>query len=226
MDAKGESLPAFAGLAAPIDYSRTRTDLALWRTGDQQAFERIWNSYCRPLEVFIARRIRAVHNAAVRRRIDAEEILQDCMRTVIEGLDRFEYRGSGSFLRWMEAIAANTVRDCMDHWEAGRRDPNRERRSEESTSTSLFASVPPADPRSGPITEVIFRERRAHVVAALAELDVRDCQIVMMRVFYLASWAEVATEAGLPSEEAARKAFSRLLPSIAARMERLASKGD
>jgi RNA polymerase sigma factor (sigma-70 family) len=198
----------------------TRADVELWRKGGREgerAFERLWSRFGRALEVTVARALRDVRNPSVRARIDADDIVGDTMVTVLRKLDDFQYRGPGSFLGWMEAVAHHRVRDWIDYWEAGKRDPGMERALEDSR-TSMRPRDGSRQPFAGPSTAALQIESSRRLVEAVAELPDRERRIVLLRTCLDAGWAEVAQAVGAPSSDAVRKEHAGLLRSLARRI--------
>lgn len=58
----------------------------------------------RHIEPKMPRRLKTLHNP--------EDFLHDTFNKAIAGLDRFEYRGKGSFLAWLKQIATRTLIDA------------------------------------------------------------------------------------------------------------------
>jgi RNA polymerase sigma-70 factor (ECF subfamily) len=205
------SLPGAAPLA---DFSRTRAELDRWRSGDQDAFESLWRRYRPALEILIARRIRGIHSAGVRSRIEVEDILQDTGLVVHQHLAQFEYLGPGSLFAWMQVIAAHQVQDSMDRWSAQKRDPLRERTAGAGRDDQAGSALQVRDPGPGPSTAVSLEEERDRVRRAVAELPEREHRLVMLRQYFGAEWAEIARELAAPSAEAVRKEHARLLAHL------------
>lgn len=214
-----EAPPPARGSEGPDrDFSRTRSDLQLWKNGDEDAFARLWERYQPALDLMVTRRIAAIRNAQVRRRIAAEDILHEAVATVLQKLPEFEYRGPGSLFGWMERIAAHKVKDAVDYWEAQRRAPQREvaPRRTGSAATDLVARQP--DPRPGPRTRAERDEQHERLRQAVAAMSARDYKVVILRYYLGAEWDQIALEVDAPSGDAVRKQHWRLLPLIATQM--------
>lgn len=68
---------------------------------DPEAFRTLYRAYLPRVYGYVAYR--------VGRRQDAEDLVADVFVKVLEYLDRFEYRGEGSFAAWVFRIASNHV---------------------------------------------------------------------------------------------------------------------
>jgi RNA polymerase sigma-70 factor (ECF subfamily) len=75
--------------------------VAAWRDGDRSAFDALVEAVHEELRIHLA--------ALCDRREVVEEALQDAFITCFERIG--SYRGPGSFLAWMRAIARNRLRD-------------------------------------------------------------------------------------------------------------------
>jgi RNA polymerase sigma-70 factor (ECF subfamily) len=68
---------------------------------DPEAFRALYRAYFAKVYGYVAYR--------VGRKQDAEDLVADIFVKVLEHLDRFEYRGDGSFAAWVFRIASNHV---------------------------------------------------------------------------------------------------------------------
>lgn len=78
------------------------------RRGSRDAFDRLAQKHRPELLSFVSSRLRA----AVRARLEAEDVVQDTLLTAFRVLDRFEWRGPDSFGRWLRAIAEHSIRNA------------------------------------------------------------------------------------------------------------------
>jgi RNA polymerase sigma-70 factor (ECF subfamily) len=62
----------------------------------------------------------------LRGRLESMDLVQDAFVAALKGLDRFEYRDEGDFLRWMSKIAENRIRDNLKRLHADKRDIRKE----------------------------------------------------------------------------------------------------
>ncbi len=58
---------------------------------------------------------------------EADDLAQTTFREATRDFDRYEYRGEGSFLRWLVQILQNKIRDKAEYYGATKRDVGRER---------------------------------------------------------------------------------------------------
>lgn len=150
--------------------------------GDDTAFLRIMERYRSKIYATV---IGLLHNHA-----DAEEITQDTFIRAHRGLDRF--RGDSSLATWLYRIAVNLARNR--HWYYFRRrqqdtlsldhslaDEN------EGTYADLIAAASP-----DPAQETATEEFTGLIASAMAKLDRRQREILIMRNVANLSYQEIA----------------------------------
>lgn len=77
--------------------------------GDQEAFAEL----CRTLRDPLLATIRGRMGSAARAAIDPEDMLQATFVRAVRSVPRFEWRGEGSFRRWLQSIATHVVLDAI-----------------------------------------------------------------------------------------------------------------
>jgi len=88
------------------------------RAGDEEAFRALFERYRTRLAVLVRYRIGPEHQG----RIEIDDIVQETFLAAWKDLPRFEYRGTGSFLRWLSGIAVHRIIDLAREAERARRD--------------------------------------------------------------------------------------------------------
>lgn len=81
------------------------------RSGDHQAFEELFLNDKDRLLATIKNRIGSTTHQA----IDPEDILQSSFVRALHSIQRFEWRGEGSFRRWLQSIAIHVTLDTIKH---------------------------------------------------------------------------------------------------------------
>ena len=76
-------------------------DLITHLAQNPDGFRQLYQNYFPRIYAYVASRVST--------RQDAEDIVSDVFVSVIEAIDRFEYRGNGSFAAWLFRIAYNEV---------------------------------------------------------------------------------------------------------------------
>ena len=86
---------------------RTLEDaIAQARAGDRAALETLYARYAERLE----RRVEARMGVELRTRLEPRDVVQETFAQALASLERFEWRGEGSFFRWLSAVAENVLR--------------------------------------------------------------------------------------------------------------------
>lgn len=92
------------------------------QAGETSAAEELCRRY--QDRVFAAVRIRL--GQGLRRKLESCDIVQEAMIGAIRGMDAFEHRSEGAFLGYVNQIVENRIRDAAKHWNAQRRDLEKE----------------------------------------------------------------------------------------------------
>ena len=149
--------------------SSSDEDLALaFRAGDRPAFDALFERYRDPIWAFFRRRTAAL--------ADAEELTQETFLAVLQASPRYEPRAS--FRSYLFGIAFNLL-------SASRR--KTQRRGDVSSPDLDGLAGASADPAA-----VLW------VRQALAALDPKDREIVMLREYDALDYAEIAAVVGAP----------------------------
>jgi RNA polymerase sigma-70 factor (ECF subfamily) len=93
------------------DESRERQLVDQARDGDHRAFEELCRGHRERLLALIRSRL----GPAARQGADPEDVLQAALVRALHSLQRFEWRGDDSFLRWLESIAIHVTLDAVRH---------------------------------------------------------------------------------------------------------------
>ncbi len=75
------------------------------KAGNRPAFDELMGRFRQRLRSGVAAQLASHRGTA----LEAEEILQETFVRAFESLDRFEWRGKGSFLPWLYGIAKNVI---------------------------------------------------------------------------------------------------------------------
>jgi RNA polymerase sigma-70 factor, ECF subfamily len=131
--------------------------------------------------------------------LDTDDLVQVTLIKALDHLQSFEPRREGAFLAYLRQILLNALRD-----ELRRPAPVAEAMSEE---------IP--DPQPPPVEDAIGRQVVERYEEALATLDERQREAVILRLEFGYSHEEVAEAIGCPSANAARMMVSRALVRLA-----------
>lgn len=169
------------------------------RRGDRQAFTKLYRELHPLVARFVARRVDS--------RADAEELVAEVFRRVVEHLDDFD-PARGSLRAWVLRIARNAV---IDHYRT-RKTPV----ALEHIADGLRETSEPPDSR------LLADERAAWVRGLIAECPVETRKLLALRYGDGLRHKEIAELLGL-GEAAVRKRLSRALREL---RERSRERGE
>ncbi len=186
------------------DLSTTGGLLRRARDGDQEARDQLVRRYAAALQTLLHGRI----PASSRGLLQTQDLAQEVWLKVLRSLAAVEYRGVGSFWRFLREVALNHVRDLyrkpQKPWE----------------ELAVESSVAPSDPGPNAVSRMIRREQLEVFEAALGRLPARKQEAVLLRLELDQSYDLIAQECGLPSADAARMTVKRALREIYDEMSR------
>lgn len=163
------------------------------------------------------------HATGLLRHESSDDLVQGVFVRAIEGSGRFEYRGEGEFVRWLEAIARQHVADRHAYWSAGKRAAGTLLRITQSgpTSTRPSGANPHAD-TDGPRTRAEKKDDVDLAMKALSMMLPRDREI-LLAASRDESDSAIAARLGV-NAEAAGRARLRALDRFRRTFEVLASR--
>jgi RNA polymerase sigma-70 factor (ECF subfamily) len=191
----------------PADDQRTEQLVRAARAGDRDAVEDLIAAHLPSLRAFV----RVHTDRALRQRESCSDLVQTTCREALEQLDRFEWRGAGSFRAWLHRMALNKVIDHERYHRAERRDPAREQ--DDAGLLAGYATV------STPSRAAEAAEAVRAIEAAFDRLGPADREVIALARIAGLPHAEVASQLG-KSEEAVRTMLKRALVRLAAELDR------
>jgi RNA polymerase sigma-70 factor (ECF subfamily) len=182
------------------------------RAGNQEALGRILQA-----GVEEARRIAHVRlGPALRAKVETSDITQSVIADLMEGLDRFEFRGEPAWKGYLRRLVENKIRAKVDYFGAAKRDARRDRPIDEGQDGAIeFASGEPA-----PSDALLREEEYERLEMSLEELPDVEREVLMLRVFEGMAHREIARRLGRPSVNAVHKLYGRAMARLAALMGR------
>jgi RNA polymerase sigma-70 factor, ECF subfamily len=167
------------------------------KTGSETAWKALFQRYHRMLTAQMQARFYGV----VRRRCDAEDVLQTAFAKAFENIGGFQYQGEGSFRRWLARLVMNAFADEL-----------RSHRAEQKASVEHDGDLQTMEDRAE--TERSAAEQRNQaMLEALNRMDEEDRSIVIERLFEKLSYREIAANLGV-SRETARQLFAQALSRL------------
>lgn len=174
------------------------------RSGDAAARDELFQHYRPLLESFLGGRL----PGGARGALDTQDLVQDVCVHAAASLDRFQYRGVGSFWAYLRTIGKNLVRDH------GRKDVARGR----SAPLPEESMAEPPDAAASVGADLLKKEDLARFDRELERVPEREQNALLMRLELDLEYKAIAVECGYPSPDAARMAVTRALEQIIARM--------
>lgn len=182
----------------PMQGEATELLLHRIRAGDARARQALYDR-CLPLLLRWAHG-RLPHHA--RSASDTEDLVQTTLLRALRHLEDFQASGSGAFLAYLRQILLNEVR--------------RELRSQRRHGGAHLPvdDMELADPGQSVVEQLVSQERLAAYEKALARLDRRQQELVVLRIEFGLSYPEIAAEIG-GSPDAVRMTVTRALQRMA-----------
>ena len=161
-----------------LDSERTVLTNALQRVaeGDRSAFHEVYRRTCAKL---LGVCLRISHD-----REEAEDVLQEVYVTVWQKAAQFD-PARASPITWLATMARNRAIDRL-------------RASGRRITTPIDAIAEPADETPGALDRLLTAEGEHSIAACIKELAAGDAVLVRTAFFEQATYAELATRAGLP----------------------------
>lgn len=182
-----------------------------WHGGDDAALEELLALH----GTWIHHRVRRRLGAALRKKVESVDIVQDALVELLKYGPRFTVEGQAQFRALMGQIVENRIRDARDWFGAQRRTMSREQRLSESI---LDLSSAGAITRPDRKAEKLEWEQLVKLAVTL--LDAEDREVIMKRQWDELPFDEVGEQLGI-SPDAARMRFNRALPKLAQKIEAL-----
>lgn len=191
--------------------------LTLARAGDRTAL----SSVLQRLQPQLLRMIDLRLDRALRRRLEAGDVVQETFLEVARRFDEWNADPRCPFHVWVRLIGAKTLTDARRrHFGSQRRDVAREQALGERLSIS---SANAADyfvaSQTSPSQAATREESREILLRALDELDELDREILVLRSFEDLSNEDAALELGIEPATASKRfarALTRLRPALRA----------
>lgn len=136
--------------------------------------------------------------------LETGDLVQSVMLTALGSLATFEYRGVGSFWRYLRTIAIHRAR------EENRKHLRRPVTTQDSSTLEEVAVGACMDP----VESACEREASERFDSALQELDEQVREALLLRIELDVPYAMIADECGYSSADAARMAIGRGLQHL------------
>ncbi len=202
-------VPGLPGIPEdPPDPPKTVELVGKVKEGDARALNELFRRY----QPRLRRVVRIKMGPRLRACCDADDIVQESCMVALAKLGEFEMRGQASVLQWLTKIAEYQIRNKLDHLNAQRRDPARERRLRAGDSSSTEISRGEVVASQGPTPSQIHirAELEGILDECVEEIEPEDYrEVILMRDYYGADWEAIRVQLGRPTLDAARELHRR-----------------
>jgi RNA polymerase sigma-70 factor (ECF subfamily) len=187
------------------------------KTGEGEAVDQLLARHREPLRRMIALRL----DAALARRLDASDVVQEVLLEANRRLKEYLKNPSMPFHLWLRHIAKDRMIDAhRRHRQAQRRSLDKEQPLQpavmrDASSVQALASL--VDQELTPASAAIRQELERRFWTELAQLDEDDREIILMRHFEQMSNQDAAAALGL-SQAAAGMRYIRAMRRLRTRM--------
>jgi RNA polymerase sigma-70 factor (ECF subfamily) len=157
----------------------------------------------------------------LRGKFGLSDIIQNTLLEAYRDLERIQDLGEADRKRWLRRMLMNNLLQEIDRWRTGRRDVRLERSLEAAayeSSCRLREGLAAED--SSPSERLLEQERDAQLLEALAKLDSRQREALILQHYHHWTLAQVAEHLGCTTGAVAGlharglKALSRHLPGL------------
>ena len=199
-------------MGAPTVAETLNTQVLIERVqqNDPEALNQLCERYL--MRVLAAVRMRL--GAKLRRKLESGDIVQAVMMDALKVVKTFDYRTEGGFLKYLNLVVENKIRDQADRWAAQKRNQDLEVPLERrSPLTTIPLEIPEGNVRT-PSSIAALREDLERLEVAMERLadesaEYRDL-IIAVKIEGQ-SYAEIAEESGTTPDAVRMKAKRAVL---------------
>lgn len=186
-------------------FTSTFNLLERFREGDETAFNQLFTKYKPRLAVLIRYKL----GTPLRERVEVDDILQEVFLTASRDIQKFSYRSSGSFMRWISSIVDHVIIDEV------RSQTSQKRYAKEIVGFRSASNPGGPEPRDlqTPSQILIQQESVDRLLARLDSLPADYRDVILMAKLEGLSSSEIAERLGRTREAVAvllHRALQRL----------------
>jgi RNA polymerase sigma-70 factor, ECF subfamily len=174
------------------------------RAGEQEALERLFCRYLKPLQRWASGRL----PKWARDLADTDDLVQETLVQTFKRIENFEPRRVGALQAYLRQAVLNRIRNEL------------RRKGRQPHATDLDGIE--VESAESPLEQAIGSEAVERYERALQRLTAEDREAVIAKVEMGFNYEELAEALGKPTPEAARKAAHRALVRLAQEMDRAA----
>jgi len=211
-------------MADPPDEIRSIELIRGAQAGDQAALNRLFARYYDRVRRIVRLRL----GNRLREHLESADVLQGTFVAAVEDFERFEARDESSLIHWLAKLAEREILDAARYHGAQKRDAGRAVALEaiRAACASGELRIEPSAPTDLPLGKLEDEEERELVESAIRSLPDEMRELVVLRHYVGASWADVVRELGHRTERAARVAHGKAMLALGARLRELRPDRD
>ena len=179
------------------------------RGGDRRALGDLFSRYLPRVRQIVALRM----GWRLQQITDIEDMVQQVLMRLLEGLDRFEARSEGAFRNWLARCVECEIVDHARHHGRKKRGGGQVRRLADFDTSVLSSSIF-ADHQPSPSELAQAGELAERIEEALLGMPEHQRELIILRAVCGMSFSEVAEEMRISREGTVRVGFSRAMKKL------------
>jgi RNA polymerase sigma-70 factor (ECF subfamily) len=196
------------------DFEATIQLVQAAKGGDRASLEKLFARYLPRVRQIVALRL----GQRLSQFIEHEDVAQEVLLKVFQGLERFEERSESSFRHWLSRCVECEIVDQSRRAAARKRGGGQVRRFADCGQESFLSSIL-ADSGPSPSAALRAAEVELQLEQAILKLPKHHREVVILRYLCEMPYDELAKQLGLAQEATARKACSRAVERLRELME-------
>jgi len=193
---------------APPSAPTTEMLVARAKQGEAGAYDRLFALAFERARLFVRMRL----GADLRTKLDSQDVLQEACLEAHRAFDRFDYRGPGSFTKWLCRIIENRIRGLADHHGAQKRSPPGAVARVSRLLHRLEMST------AGPASQALRHDTHERLVSSMDALPDDQREVLLLRFFQDRTIDDIAELTG-QSATTARRLLGRAALALGALLE-------
>ena len=156
----------------------------------------------------------------LQRLTESDDLVQNTFAVAFRKIDQIDLTDHSSLIQYLSGVLENQIRGAIDYFDAQKRSPTDARvlSTDQPDDAGGPIDAPARDP--GPVDQAASRELGELYDACVQSLDPVHREVILLREYADASWAEIATRLERPSEHAALQLYARAQIKLASRLRR------
>jgi RNA polymerase sigma factor (sigma-70 family) len=154
----------------------------------------------------------------LRRLTESDDLVQNTFAIAFDKIGKVELRDHSSIIQYLSRVLENQIRDAVEYFEAQKRDRSGE--VSLATAESAGGAPEPADTGPFPPEQAASRELKELYDECVQSLSADQREVILLREYASASWAEITAVLGRPTEHATQELYGRAQIKLAGCLRR------